>query len=119
MQVGQTTLLVSENSIGAKATTVKLVDAITPAVDCLLDVQIKISTNEAKLQVKVTDNTPVEDTGYLNGGANLIVDRIYAPGEIQLWAKNGYSYEFSMVFSSGAPVCDMLQIAQVEILGDR
>ena len=117
-EVATMTLGTSSNSIGAKATTVALATAHTASFDGLMEVQIKISSAEAKLQVSVYDGTNT-DTGYLNGGVNLLVDTIYGPGDLSMIQKAGYTYTFSMVFSTGTPSCDMLQVAEFDMRGAK
>lgn len=118
--VGRTETVVSENSIGPKATTVALRAAYVATQDGLLEVQCKLSSATAQLQVSEidTESSPNTDVALLNKGVALTVDALYGPGDLQLWVRNGHSYTFSMVFSTGSPSCDMFRLVLIDLRGD-
>ena len=112
--IGQTTVSIDENSIGTKSTGVALTTAHTASFTGQHVVRFKASSAACQLQVSEYDGA-VTDTGLLEGGRLYAADGVYEIPQFQI---AGHTYTYSMVFSSGAPSCDIFAVFELDQRGD-
>jgi len=112
--VGQTAVSIDSNSIGAKATTVALTSAHVAGYTGQHVVRFKCSSVSVQLQCSELFGG-VTDTGLLEGGKTYAADGIYEIPQFQI---AGHSYTYSMVFSTGTPLCDIFAVFEIDQRGN-
>ena len=113
--VGQTAVSIDSNSIGAKATTVALTTAHTASYTGQHVVRFKCSSVSVQLQCSEVNLSAVTDTGLLEGGKTYAADGIYEIPQFQI---AGHTYTYSMVFSTGTPLCDIFAVFEIDARGN-
>lgn len=113
-QVGQLTVAIDQNSIGAKSTGVSLGYVHTASFDGQHVVRFKA---DAACQIQVTDTAnEVSDTGLLENGKTYAASGLVEIPQFQI---SGHTYDYAMVFSTGAPSCDIFAVLEIEQRGDN
>ena len=111
-QVGETSVSVDANSIGAKATGVSLGHVHTASFTGQHVVRFKAN---AACQLQVTDTyNAVADTGLLENARTYAANGLVEIPQFQI---SGHTYDYAMVFSSGTPSCDIFAVLEIDQRG--
>lgn len=113
-EVGTLTEAIDQNSIGTKATGVSLGHVHTANFTGQHILRFKA---DAACQIQVTDGGDGNDeTGLIENGRTYAADGLVEIPQVQI---HGHTYDYAMVFATGAPSCDVFAILEVDQRGSN